>query len=242
MKFSRRRAVSPIIATLLLIAIAVAAGIVVYVYVSSLSGNLTGSGGQQVSQQLQMLAYTFNPSATGAGQVIAISLTNVGSTSITISNVYVDGVSLNEWGTTGAGAYGKYLLAPTTLSGTSPGCYALVPSGTTVQVITSNQALSTTGTTGNCLANNTTNCNAGGGIFCVETDTAGSATAEAETGGSAGVALAAQSSNELLIGAIGAACGTFPGCPATAGTSHTIKIVTATGGVSTFSVTAGRTG
>ena len=52
MKFSRR-AVSPIIATLLLIAIAVAAGVLVYVYVNSLSGNLTSSNGNQVTHQSQ---------------------------------------------------------------------------------------------------------------------------------------------------------------------------------------------
>lgn len=41
MNFQRRRGVSVIIATLLLIAIAVAAGIIVYVFVNGLAGNLT---------------------------------------------------------------------------------------------------------------------------------------------------------------------------------------------------------
>ncbi len=45
MQITARKAVSPIIATLLLIAIAVAAGIIVYVYVNSLCGNVTGGGG-----------------------------------------------------------------------------------------------------------------------------------------------------------------------------------------------------
>ena len=64
MKVTARRAVDPIIATLLLIAIAVAAGIIVYVYVNSLAGGLTQSGGQQVSKQLSMDSYAF--AASGA--------------------------------------------------------------------------------------------------------------------------------------------------------------------------------
>ncbi|MDA4115537.1 MAG: hypothetical protein OK442_03145 [Thaumarchaeota archaeon] len=82
-----RKAVSPIIATLLLIAIAVAAGIIVYVFVNSLSGNLTQQGGQQVADQISMDAYTY-PSA---GTAPVMVLRNVGSSSITISAIYFDG-------------------------------------------------------------------------------------------------------------------------------------------------------
>ena len=98
MKFTRRRAVSPIIATLLLIAIAVAAGIIVYVFTNSIAGNLTQSGGQQVSEQVSADAYTFilvAPTCTGltAGHVpcIQVVLRNVGSSTVTITGIYVDG-------------------------------------------------------------------------------------------------------------------------------------------------------
>jgi len=98
MRFTRRKAISPIIATLLLIAIAVAAGIIVYVFVNSLSGSLTQQGGQQVSEQVSMDAYTFiltGTTCTGltAGHVPCIQtvVRNVGSSTITISQVYVDG-------------------------------------------------------------------------------------------------------------------------------------------------------
>lgn len=87
MQLAGRRAVSPIIATLLLIAIAVAAGIVVYVFTNSLTGNLTQSGGQQVSEQVSMDAYSY-PSA---GTTPVLVLRNVGSSSITINSVYFDG-------------------------------------------------------------------------------------------------------------------------------------------------------
>ena len=86
MRFTERKAVSPIIATLLLIAISVASAIIVYVFTNSLTGNLTAQGGQQVSDQLSMDAYTFsNPAAP------VFILRNVGSSSLTINQIYYDG-------------------------------------------------------------------------------------------------------------------------------------------------------
>jgi len=82
-----RKAVSPIIATLLLIAIAIAAGIILYVFTSSLSGNLAQGGGQQVSEQISMDAYSY-PS-TGTAPVLV--LRDVGSSSLTINQVFFDG-------------------------------------------------------------------------------------------------------------------------------------------------------
>jgi flagellin-like protein len=51
------KAVSPVIATLLMIAIAVAAAILVYVWSMGLVGTLQGTGGQQTREQLIMEAY-----------------------------------------------------------------------------------------------------------------------------------------------------------------------------------------
>jgi flagellin-like protein len=99
MRFTRRRAVSPIIATLLLIAIAVAAGIIVYVFVNSISGNLTAQGGQQVADQVSMDAYTYS---TVTAPVLV--LRNVGSTSITIAQIYFDGNLCQAAGVTCTGA------------------------------------------------------------------------------------------------------------------------------------------
>ncbi len=100
MRFTARRAVSPIIATLLLIAIAVAAGIIVYVFVNSISGNLTQSGGQQVAEQVSMDAYTY-PS-TGTTPVII--LRNVGAATITLNQIYFDGNLCQAAGATCTGA------------------------------------------------------------------------------------------------------------------------------------------
>jgi len=103
MEFTRRKAVSPIIATLLLIAIAVAGGITVYVFVNGLAGNLTQSGGQQTTERLQMQGYNFNLGALGtcacSQQVLQIFLLNSGSATTTVSAVYYDGVLIPIAGT-----------------------------------------------------------------------------------------------------------------------------------------------
>lgn len=99
MKFSKRKAISPIIATLLLIAIAVSAGIIVYVFVNGLSGSLTAGGGGQTAERLQMQSFTFavTPPVSGgfscgcSGQLLDIALVNSGGSSTTISAVYYDG-------------------------------------------------------------------------------------------------------------------------------------------------------
>ena len=152
MNFQRRRAVSPIIATLLLIAIAVAASIVVYVFVNSLSGGLTAGGGQQTTERLQMQSYNFavNPPTGGQpliggtacgciGQVLQLSLINSGSVSTTISAVYFDGTLLSVQSTAPT--------ANTALSGLNNFAYT-APSATTV----GDYATSCTAQTGNSAA------------------------------------------------------------------------------------------
>ena len=244
MKFSRQRAVSPIIASLLLIAIAVAAGIIVYVYVNSLAGGLTSGGGNQETQQLQLQAYAFNivNGTKGTGQVMDIFLKNTGSSALSISAVYVDGTAVNEWGSaTTAGIYGgsgtPYLAVS---SSATSGCFALLPTTATFTLVTtSGTGVPTAGSTTACSGTTVVaGCTTANVAFCVK------ATSSTETGGVTGTSLGAQQADQLIISAAGTSCAstTFPSCPATTGTSHTIKIVTATGGTAVFSVTAGRTG
>ena len=231
MKFDRRRAISPIIATLLLIAIAVAAGIIVYVYVNSLAGGLTSGGGQQVGAQIQMQAANFLPQTFGAGktsngQVVDIFLENTGSTSVSIASVYFDGNQLTEWGTIAGPDYQTNLYVPN--SGQS--CFAMIPSSVTLTFLqTPVTAISGTSTT--CTGTVGTVCNTVAATdFCVVS----SAATPAETGMSA-VPLAAQGSAQLVIGLnLGAAV--------TSGSSHTIKVITTAGTQAIFTVSAGRTG
>jgi flagellin-like protein len=83
-----RKAVSPVIATLLMIAIAVAAAILVYVWSMGLIGGLQTGGGQQVREQIMMDEYTW----TTAGAVTGI-VRNVGNAKVEIAAVYVEGHS-----------------------------------------------------------------------------------------------------------------------------------------------------
>ena len=85
---ARRRAVSPIIATLLLIAISVAAGVLVYDFTMGLASSLTSGGnGHQITEQLTLEAYDFRTST------LTMYLQNTGPGNVTVpaSSVYYDG-------------------------------------------------------------------------------------------------------------------------------------------------------
>ena len=82
------RAVAPVIATLLLIAIAVAAAIIVYVFSIGLLGGLQTSGGQQVKQQVIMEAYNW-----GTATSLALTLRNVGPAQVAFADWFVNGVA-----------------------------------------------------------------------------------------------------------------------------------------------------
>jgi archaeal type IV pilus assembly protein PilA len=96
--------VSPIIATLLLIAITVAAGIIVYVFVSGTVGGLTQGGGRQTGQQVELTAYSFTPlsgsgltcngNGTVTGPCLTISLKDSGGSAVTIDSIFFDGQKL----------------------------------------------------------------------------------------------------------------------------------------------------
>jgi len=217
MNFSERKGVSPIIASLLLIAIAVAAGIIVYVYVNSLAGNLTGTNGQQVAQQVQLQAYSFNSAGSGAGKVVDIYLDNVGSSSVTISSIYFDGTALTEWGLSGSN-YATSAMIPN--SGGSS-CFAAIVTTATFAIATSGTQTNS-GSAGGCASQASALCTTTNPCLSV------TPTTPAET-----LILSAQSTNQFLVGLMSTA---------TSGSSHTIKIVTASGGQAVFTVVAGKTG
>jgi FlaG/FlaF family flagellin (archaellin) len=77
-RFSKR-GVSVIIAALLLIAIAVAAAVLLYVFSIGLMGSLSSSGGSQTKDQLIMAAYNWGSTGT-----LDLYIQNVGSSSLTV--------------------------------------------------------------------------------------------------------------------------------------------------------------
>jgi archaeal type IV pilus assembly protein PilA len=119
-----KRAISPIIATLLLILIAIAAGVVVYAYVAGFIGNSTqnqGSTINSISIDYQLLA----SSATNAKVPVTTYLRNLGPDPENInSGLYLKGTSLSD----------ILGLSATVVSTTTP----------TITVITINEVSATT--------------------------------------------------------------------------------------------------
>ena len=121
------KAVSQVIAALLLIAIAVAAAILLYVFSIGLLGSLGTGGGQQVKEQLIMEAYNWSGCSGGT---IILTLRNVGPASIDVggADFFVNGLPATPTGfiatlTPGQGDSGS-LTAPT-FSCTNGAAYAL---------------------------------------------------------------------------------------------------------------------
>jgi len=82
----RRKALSPVIATLLMVAIAVAAAIITYVWSMGLLGGLMGTGGAQTKEQLIIEVYNWK---TGT---LNYTVRNVGSANVEIAATYLEGV------------------------------------------------------------------------------------------------------------------------------------------------------
>ena len=89
-----KKAVSPVIATLLMIAVAVAASVIVYVWSAGLLGTLMGGGGAQVKEQVILEAYDWSNTVS-----LNIALRNVGSSSVKVVAIYVGGISKWSAGT-----------------------------------------------------------------------------------------------------------------------------------------------
>jgi flagellin-like protein len=109
------RGISTIIAALLLIAIAIAAGVLLYVFSIGLIGSLQGSGGQQTKDQVIMEAYAWTTNST-----LKLNLRNTGATTLdmTKASYYVGGVQqTTPGGAPSAFAPGNTYTVTLTLSG-----------------------------------------------------------------------------------------------------------------------------
>jgi len=117
-----RKAISPVIATLLMIAIAVAASILVYVWSMGLVGSLQGTGGQQTREQLIMEAYV------ATATPFTLYIRNVGPTTSVIAAVYVEGISASFGGsiTYAPGSTGTLIVTPSSSITLTPGAAYVV--------------------------------------------------------------------------------------------------------------------
>ncbi|RLG70708.1 MAG: flagellar biosynthesis protein FlaG [Thermoprotei archaeon] len=80
-----KKAVSPVIATLLLILIAVAAAVLVYVWVTGYATSITTAGTPELRERIKVEAVSYNDTSN----TLTIYVRNVGDVSVTIDSIYV---------------------------------------------------------------------------------------------------------------------------------------------------------
>ena len=85
-----RKAVSPVIATLLLILIAVAAAVLVYVWVTGYASSVTSAGTPELRENIKIEAISYDDGT------LKVYVRNIGDTSVTIDYVYVLSAETNE--------------------------------------------------------------------------------------------------------------------------------------------------
>ena len=131
-----KKGVSPVIATLLMIAIAVAAGILVYVWSMGLVGTLQAGGGEQTKEQIMMEAYDWTNLAS-----LEVFFRNTGTTSVQLESVYVEG-QFNDAGSVVVGVPGSG-SETTTITCTGGGLPATVIAGQSynIKVVTATGAV-----------------------------------------------------------------------------------------------------
>ena len=161
-------------------------------------------------------------------QVLDVFLENTGSSSLSISNIYFNGVQLTEWAYSSGTSYGTNLY----VGNSGQSCFALVATSVTLTYSQAPTTLVSGISAEGCGTYTPASavCNTVGTDFCIT-----SSTATPPEAGMTAVPLAAQSSAQLIIGL-------NHGAAVTSGSSNTIKIVTTSGTQAVFSVVAGRTG
>ncbi len=79
----KNKAVSPVIATLLLILIAVATAVLVYVWVTGYATSVTSSGTPELRERIKVEAVSYSSGT------LTVYVRNVGDVSVTIDSIYV---------------------------------------------------------------------------------------------------------------------------------------------------------
>lgn len=139
LKQKKRSAVSPVIATLLLIAIAVAAAIIVYAFVTGLIGGLTTTGGSSLVQVTGTLTV---PSGSGAATLV-LNVKNSANNPVNTITIAVDASDGALTGTTGAstvtdGGTGAQIYSGSLPIGQSASAVLSFPGGADGNVIAGN--------------------------------------------------------------------------------------------------------
>ena len=138
MRKTRKKAVSPVIATLLLILIAVAAAILVYVWVTGYTSSAMKQGAPELEEKIKVEAVSVD---ADGNQVVAY-IRNIGGTTVTLSIAYLIDAKSNQVITTqtASAQVSPGDTATVTFSGITVGSGGDVQPGRTyiVKVVTSN--------------------------------------------------------------------------------------------------------
>ncbi|RWX73948.1 MAG: hypothetical protein Metus_0727 [Candidatus Methanosuratincola subterraneus] len=121
-KFSlkARKGVSPIIATLLLIIIAVAAAVVTYSFVMGFIGGV--GTGQSGTAQFSIDTYNYDPE----DQSFTIYIRNIGTKQVSLSSLYIDGVlKSNGYSPSGNFAVGNVTTLTVDATDLGPGTHVI---------------------------------------------------------------------------------------------------------------------
>jgi len=89
-----KKAVSPVIATLLLILIAVAAAILVYVWVTGYTSSAMKQGAPELEEKIKVEAVNVNVTSTYGN--LTIYVRNIGSTQANVTDIYIIDAKSNE--------------------------------------------------------------------------------------------------------------------------------------------------
>jgi FlaG/FlaF family flagellin (archaellin) len=109
-----KRAFSPVIASLILMLLAVAAGVVVYAYVMGWIGGATKNPETQTGQMSLDSA-----KAVASTNIITAYIRNIGGKSLTVNRAYVDDTNVTS--VTGALTFSPTVVTALTINATSPG-------------------------------------------------------------------------------------------------------------------------
>jgi len=89
MRKTRKKAVSPVIATLLLILIAVAAAILVYVWVTGYASSMTKTSAPELEEKIKIEAVSYKDIDDDDTKELIVYIRNIGSTTASVSDIYI---------------------------------------------------------------------------------------------------------------------------------------------------------
>jgi flagellin-like protein len=94
--YRNKKAVSPVIATVLMILVTMVGMTLLFAFVSSYSDSYKAGIGSQVSESLTVEDVWFSPHSTAYNNEVQISVYNAGKVDSTITSIYADGLKLTD--------------------------------------------------------------------------------------------------------------------------------------------------